>query len=163
MGGNPVPLDCVRELTMWARIRERLADWYILIFAICLVAGGMFAASHQAAPRASQQSTTQTPTGPSPANVAGSQQLQRVPSATPPGPSQPSPQQTPTSPAASHAASVAAAKQTSLPAPHDHGMQTIAANAPSPPTMREQAPVATAAAAISGDGDAAAGRLVYRK
>ena len=31
---------------MWARIRETLADWYILIFAVCLIAGGMFAASH---------------------------------------------------------------------------------------------------------------------
>src|SRR5215831_7718725 len=61
MGGNPVPLDCVREATMWARIRETLADWYILIFAICLIAGGMFAASHQAAaPTTTQQSTTQT-------------------------------------------------------------------------------------------------------
>ena len=90
---------------MWARIRETLADWYILIVAICLIAGGMFAASHQAAaPTTTLQSTTQTPTAPSPTSVAMSQQPQRAPSATPPAPSQPSARQTPTSPAGSPAA-----------------------------------------------------------
>jgi nitrite reductase (NO-forming) len=67
------------------------------------------------------------------------------------------------SPAGSPAASVAAGKETSPPASRDHGMQTMAANAPSPSTTSEQASVATAAAATTGSGDAAAGRLVYRK
>jgi len=149
---------------MWARIRETLADWYILIFAICLIAGGMCAASHQAAaPTTTQQSTTQTPTAPSPTSVAMSQQPQRSPAATPPAPSQPSARQTPTTPAGSPAAPVAAPKQTPPPASHDHDTQTMAANAPPPSTKSEQAPVATAAAATAGGGDAAAGRLVYRK
>ncbi|HVI64894.1 MAG TPA: multicopper oxidase domain-containing protein, partial [Bradyrhizobium sp.] len=155
---------------MWARIRETLADWYILIFAICLIAGGMFAASHQAAaPTTTQQSTTQTPTAPSPANVATSQQSQRPPSATPPAPPQPSAQKTPTTPAGSPAASVpppdnsAADKQTSPPASHDHGMQTMAANAPPPSSAGGPAPVAAVVPAATGGGDAAAGRLVYRK
>jgi nitrite reductase (NO-forming) len=145
---------------MWARIRETLADWYILILAICLIAGGLFAASHQVAPPTTmQQSTTQTPIGPSPTNIAMSQQPQRAPSATPPAPSQPAAQQTPPSPAGSPAASVAAGKDTSPPAAHDHGMQTMAANAPSPSSTSGQSPVA----ATIGGGDAAAGRLVYRK
>src|SRR5262249_53723715 len=155
---------------MWARIRETLADWYIFIFAICLIAGGMFAASHQAAaPTPTQQSTTQTPTAPSPTNVAMSQPPQRAPAAPPPAPSQPSAQQTPASPTGSPAASVpppdtsAAAKQAPAPASHDHGTQTTAANAPPPPPPSERAPVAPAAAASPGGGDAAAGRLVYRK
>src|SRR5262245_24507257 len=155
---------------MWARIRETLADWYILIFAICLIAGGMFAASHQAAaPTTTQQSTTQTSTAPSPTNVAMSQPPQRAPAAPPPAPSQPSAQQTPASPAGSPAASVpppdtsAAAKQAPAPASHDHATQTTAANAPPPSTTGEQAPVAPATAATPGGGDATAGRLVYRK
>jgi len=39
----------------------------------------------------------------------------------------------------------------------------MATNAPPPSTTREQAPVATAAAGATSGGDAAAGRLVYRK
>src|SRR5262245_41454023 len=156
---------------MWARIRETLADWYILIFAICLIAGGMFAASHQAAaPTTTQQSTTQPPTAPSQTNVAMSQQPQRAPSAPPPAPSQPSVRQTPASPAGSPPASVpppatsAAAKQAPAPPSHDHATQTTPPHAPPPSNTSEQAPVAPAAAtATPGGGDAAAGRLVYRK
>jgi nitrite reductase (NO-forming) len=149
---------------MWARIRETLADWYILIVAICLIAGGLFAAAHQAAaPTTTEQSTTQTPPGPSPTNVAKSQPPQRAPSATPPAPAQPSAQPTPPSPAGSSAAPVAAAKQPSPPASRDHGTQTTAASAPPPASTSEKAPAATAVAATAGGGDAAAGRLVYRK
>ena len=149
---------------MWARIRETLADWSILIVAICLIAGGLFAAAHQApAPTTMEQSTTQPPPGPAPTNVAKSQPPQRAPSATPSAPSQPSAQPPPASPAPSPAAPVAAAKQPSAPASHDHGTQTTAATAPPPAAASEKAPVATAAAATPGGGDAAAGRLVYRK
>jgi hypothetical protein len=110
--GKPGPLNCVREATMWTRIREKLADWYILIiFGICLIALGLLA------PSTTPQSSTQAPIAPSRTNVATARQPQ--PSATQPVPSQPPAQKAPTSPAGSPAASVpppdnsAAAPQTS--------------------------------------------------
>src|SRR5262245_50508198 len=145
---------------MWGRIREKLANWYILIiFGICLLAVGLFATA------TTQQRTTRAPTGPSPTNIATAQQPERPPSATPPAPSPPPAQNTPTSPAGSPATSApppdnsAAATQSAPPASHDHGTQTMAAGAPPPSSTSGQAPVA----APTGGGDAAAGRLVYRK
>src|SRR5262249_30185212 len=164
------PLNRVREATMWARLREKLADWYILIiFGICLVALGLLA------PVTTPNSSTRAPTAPSPTNVATAQQPQPPRSETPPQPAQapqppPAPAQKPsTSPADHPAASVpppdtsAAAKPASPPASHDHGVQTVAANAPPPASTSGQAPVAAPVAATAGAGDAAAGRLVYRK
>src|SRR5262245_848009 len=102
---------------MWTRIRETLADWYILIiFVICLGAVGLFATA------TTQHSSTPTAQGPAPTNVAKSQE---------PHPAQ----KTPPRPAGSTSASVpppdqsAAAKQTSPAAAHDRDTQTMAANA----------------------------------
>src|SRR5262245_11340083 len=162
--GNSGPFELRREAAMWARIREKLANWYILIiFGICLLAVGLFATA------TTQQRTTQAPTGPSSTNVATAQQPERPPSATPPAPSPPPAQNTPTSPAGSPATSApppdksAAATQSAPPASHDHGTQTMAAGPPPPSSTSGQAPVAAPVAAATGSGDAAAGRLVYRK
>src|SRR5262245_17742770 len=162
--GNSGPFELRREAAMWARIREKLANWYILIiFGLSLLAVGLFATA------TTQQSTTQAPTGPSSTNVATAQQPERPPSATPPAPSPPPAQNTPTSPAGSPATSApppdksAAATQSAPPASHDHGTQTMAAGPPPPSSTSGQAPVAAPVAAATGSGDAAAGRLVYRK
>src|SRR5262249_5074794 len=61
------------------------------------------------------------------------------------------------------AASIAEATQTPGPAPHDHSMQNMAASAPSSSDTSDQAPPASSGAASITDGDAAAGRLVFRK
>src|SRR5262245_40549633 len=161
---------------MWTRIRETLADWYILIiFVICLGAVGLFATA------TTQHSSTPTAQGPARTNVAKSQEPQRPPSEPAPTPSQPA-QKTPTRPAGSTAASVpppdqsaaaksaagstaasvpppdqsAAAKQTSPAASHDRDTQTMAANAPARSSTDQPG-----VAAPRGGGAPAAGRLVY--
>ena len=61
------------------------------------------------------------------------------------------------------AASITEAIQAPGPAPHDHGMQNMAASAPSPSAASVQAPSAPSGGTSITDGDAAAGRLVFRK
>jgi nitrite reductase (NO-forming) len=61
------------------------------------------------------------------------------------------------------AASITEAIQTPRPAPHDHGMQNMAASAPSPSATSGQAPSTPSGGTSIRDGDAAAGRLVFRK
>jgi len=61
------------------------------------------------------------------------------------------------------AASITEATQTPGPAPHDHGTQNMAASAPSPSATSGQAPSTPSGGTSIADGDATAGRLVFRK
>ena len=167
---------------MLDKLLGALRQWIILVTGLILLLGGFALATHLYPPggtASSVQSAAEKPTAePQPkqmANNAASKQPAPEKSASASQPRQAAPPATaqPASPQPSSAASsgntaapkAAVAQQS--PPPHEHAAQ--AAPSPSPATSGQvaapsppAAPATTAAAAISG-GDAAAGRLVFRK
>jgi nitrite reductase (NO-forming) len=134
---------------MWAKLR----DWYIVVIAACLISGGFFFASHQPSPSAAIP-TVQESASPKSEIAVATQRLAPSPPARAAEP--------PHSPAGPvTAASIQRpATESSGPPTHDHAMDhtmAVAAAETSAPTRP-----ATAAAPTAG-GDAAAGRLVFRK
>jgi nitrite reductase (NO-forming) len=141
---------------MWERARAKLRDWYIVVIALVLIGGGFFLASHQ--PASTVQGDAVPPIHQSPpAEKAAAPPLQRQTAA------------------AEHATTSAAVPNAPSPAP------AAPANASQPPAQpsageehaamhkmaaaepQAQAPPASAATAPVAGGDAAAGRLVFRK
>jgi nitrite reductase (NO-forming) len=138
---------------MWETARAKLRDWYIVIIAACLLAGGFFLASHQ---------PSQTASSTAPAVVAQpdkSPPPQTAQAPAPPVPAKPSPVATANvpEPAAPPASPPAAPSQ--QPA-HEHGMSHTTAAADTQTSAPTQ-PAAVAPPAAGGD--PAAGRLVFRK
>ena len=145
---------------MLERSRAKLREWYIVVIAIAVIGGGFFLASNQSL--STVQSTALQSAEPSPAAEKTS-------------PPQHQHQMAATSPAAT---AVAAAKPSSAapavpanpPQPaaqpssgDEHAaMHKMAAAEPQPNQTNAQAPSGAAAASAAG-GDAAAGRLVFRK
>jgi len=129
---------------MWATIRSALREWYIVIIGVCLLAGGFFLASHQApgpAPTALAQDNK------APAEAATAPQLAAATenclgSGTTVANSSAGQSATDSSAAATYDRGVA------------HSMTAAQTGTPAP---------TTAAAVTAGSGDAAAGRLVFRK
>jgi nitrite reductase (NO-forming) len=156
---------------MWTRIREALAGWHILLIGLFIVFGGLFAASYPPSAPVSTQSgkeSSETPAADQPGkNTAAAPQPQ--PSAALAARPQSSAQTTAKSQAPAATAPASQARQApgpapAAPAPAGHYMRQMAASqASQSPSTSGQAQRATAAAAATGAGDAAAGRLVFRK
>ena len=106
---------------MWTTIREKLRDWYILLIALCFIAGGMFVASREIGPTGSTASTPAPNTQPQTQANAGAPG--RKPTAAPQTPraAQTPPAQPSQTAQANPLRSQPAAPQASASAPYQHG------------------------------------------
>ena len=137
---------------MWERSRAKLREWYIVVIAIALIGGGFYLASHQSsstAPGAGVQSAGQTPV-PEKAPLPHQQQAAAAPSVT----------STAAPPSSSAAVEPAKAPQPATQSSSQNPAVHKIAEAEL--QTHTQAPGGGAAASPAG-GDAAAGRLVFRK
>jgi nitrite reductase (NO-forming) len=143
---------------MWETAGAKLRDWYIVVIALLLFGGGFFLASHQSSSTAPAAVHTASP---SPALETAAaplaQHQQQVAAAAPAATATAASNPPPTPPAAAPKASQPAGRPSSS---DEHAaMHTTAAAEP-----QTQAPAAGgAAAAPQTGGEAAAGRLVFRK
>jgi nitrite reductase (NO-forming) len=144
------------EPIMWETARTRLRDWYIVIIAIVVIAGGFFVASHQSSSTAPAAAVDSAAPSPAVSAAALPQPQHPMTAAVPAAPSTAASSPPVPTPAAASKASHPAA----LPSSNDEraAMHTMAAAEPQP-----QAPTAGSATATPPGGDAAAGRLVFRK
>jgi nitrite reductase (NO-forming) len=143
---------------MWEMARAKLRDWYIVVIALLLFGGGFFLASHQSSSTAPAAVHTASPS-PTPETAAPplpEHQHQKAAAATA-ATSTAASHPPPTAPAAGPKASQPAAQPSSS---NEHAAaDTMAAAEP-----QAQPPTAGGApTAPSAGGDAAAGRLVFRK
>jgi nitrite reductase (NO-forming) len=142
------------ERSMWAKARE----WYIVGVAFCLIAGGLFLASHQMAPSAtgSAAQADQSPKTEIKTVAPPSQRGDRTIAPAAPAPND-QPRASANATASAHSSALSA--QSTPPQPHDHGMDhsmaaAAQATAPGQPAAKTASPAS---------GDATAGRLVFRK
>ena len=144
------------EPIMWETARTRLRDWYIVIIAIVVIAGGFFVASHQSSSTAPAAAVDSAAPSPAVSAAALPQPQHPMTAAVPAAPSRAASSPPVPTPAAASKASHPPA----LPSSNDEraAMHTMAAAEPQP-----QAPTAGSATATPPGGDAAAGRLVFRK
>ena len=134
---------------MWSAVRE----WYIAGIGLLLIAGGLTVAAHQNSPPAAvnHAAATARPAAPGAASETPALRAKAAPA----------PAEQPRASTASAAPAVAAAPQAPPPNPappsHDHAAASAAAD------TSGQAPPPTPSASPASGGDAAAGRLVFRK
>jgi nitrite reductase (NO-forming) len=139
---------------MWATVRARLREWYIVVIGVCLIGGGFFLASHQPSPSAA------APPAQDGTSTKSETTIQAARQPTPPTPARTAepPRLSATLAASANAQQTAA--EPARPSSHDHGMDhtmTVAAAQTTTP------PVPAANATSASVGDAGAGRLVFRK
>jgi nitrite reductase (NO-forming) len=141
---------------MWETARARLRDWYIVIIAIVVIGGGFFLASHQSSSTAPAAAVDSAAPSPAVSAAALPQPQHPMTAAVLAAPSRAASSPPVPTPAAASKASHPPA----LPSSNDEraAMHTMAAAEPQP-----QAPTAGSATATPPGGDAAAGRLVFRK
>ncbi|MEA2879106.1 MAG: hypothetical protein QOF14_4302 [Hyphomicrobiales bacterium] len=126
---------------MRGAILARLREWYVLAIAACVIFAGLYVASVSSTPAGSAGAATVEP---------GAQAPQSHPSKSP-------------APAAAQSPNVRTAEAVHpQPAAVPAAPHVMAATPPAQP-VAQATPTPTAAAATSADGDAAAGRQVYRK
>ncbi len=132
---------------MWAKIRAKLREWFIVAIGVCLIAGGFFLASHQPSPSAAAFTAQD---GKSPKAETAMQARQPAPPAAAKTVEQ----------SHSSAATVITAnigQPVAKPSPgesHDHAMNQ---------GMAAAAQTSTPPPANASGGDTGAGRLVFRK
>jgi nitrite reductase (NO-forming) len=139
---------------MWETARVKLRDWYIVVIALLLIGGGFFLASHQSSSTAPATAVHSANPSPAPETAAPPQHQHQMAAAAPAATSTAAPN--PASGAPPKAPQPLAQPSSS----DDHAaMHKMAAAEP-----QAQAPTPSgAAAAPPTGGDAAAGRLVFRK
>lgn len=143
---------------MWVTVRE----WYIVGIAFCLIAGGFFLASHPVAPSAAG-TATQVDQSPKSEDKASGKAETVAPAPHPmqhaAAPAVPPPNEQPPIPPSAAASNHTPAPAAAPPQSHDHGMGH-AMTAAEPAGAQVQ--LAANATPVAG-GDAAAGRLIFRK
>lgn len=152
---------------MWNKIREFVRDWYILIIAICVLVPALFWTSHQhsepqqpstpsvSAGQSMTQGAEQKPAQSSEQKPASQARSSASPSAAT-GPAAGRPAQNPSTPAVTSRPPAAPAASQSSASTAPHGQQA----SPSPSQPAGHTPNT---AAVAADGDAVAGRQVFRK
>jgi nitrite reductase (NO-forming) len=142
---------------MWETARVKLRDWYIVVIALLLIGGGFFLASHQSSSTAPAAAGHSANPSPAPETAAPPQHQHQMAAAAPSATSTAAPNPASAAPAAPAKAPPPVAQQSSS---DDHAaMHKMAAAEP-----QAQAPTTSgAAAAPPAGGDAAEGRLVFRK
>src|ERR1700722_8536089 len=142
---------------MWEAARVKLGDWYIVVIALVLIGGGFFLASHQSSSTAPAAAGHSANPSPAPETAAPPQHQHQMAAAAPSATSTAAPNPASAAPAAPAKAPPPVAQQSSS---DDHAaMHKMAAAEP-----QAQAPTTSgAAAAPPAGGDAAEGRLVFRK
>ena len=142
---------------MWETARVKLRDWYIVVIALLLIGGGFFLASHQSSSTAPATAVHSANPSPAPETAAPPQHQHQMAAAAPAATSTAAPNPASAAPAAPAKAPPPVAQPSSS---DDHAaMHKMAAAEP-----QAQAPTPSgAAAAPPTGGDAAAGRLVFRK
>jgi len=144
---------------MWETARVKLRDWYIVVIALLLIGGGFFLASHQSSSTAPATAVHSANPSPAPETAAPPQHQHQMAAAAPAATSTAAPNPASAAPAAPAKAPPPVAQPSSS---DDHAaMHKMAA---AEPQAQAQAPTPSgAAAAPPTGGDAAAGRLVFRK
>src|SRR5262252_9521295 len=152
---------------MFARLRGKIGEWYILGIGLCAVAGGLFiisASTPSAAPPPVERHQESQGGQPARTVVASPPPASAKPAASPQSSTAiASAAQADASMPVQPAADVTKATQAPEPATHEHNMQNMAASAPSSSATTGQAPPSASSGTAVADGDAAAGRLVFRK
>ena len=144
---------------MWKTAGAKLRDWYIVVIALLLFGGGFFLASHQSSSTAPAAAIHTAGPSPAPETAAALPEHQHQVTAAAPAAATPTAASnpTPTAPATAPKAAQTAAQPSSS---DEHAaMHTMAAVEP----QTQAPPAGGAAAAPLAGGEAAAGRLVFRK